>query len=166
MDYNSLMIEPDLVLHLTDKVTIPEACRDCPMLADLSRIHDRLTQRAAQLADLAVSGAAEAEFGRLVEGSNASEAVNRIPAESYKDGLRQVTIAMVDSMYEDADRAVRMAEGAINDCVPEGTLTMRARRSGKQIVATFCMSASMERATESTGIINESVAVKRTDVEP
>lgn len=165
MNYNSLMIEPDLVLHLTDKVTIPQACQDCPVLADLGRMHDTLTRRAAQLANFVVSGEVDAEFDRFMERQAMPEDQAKISADSYKTGLRQVTTGVVDGMYEDADRTVHMAEDTIQGCIPEGTLTMRARRSGKQIVATFCMSARMERLTANADNMNESVAVRRTDIE-
>lgn len=158
------MSDMDIILHFDEKIDIPEGCKRCPALAELARHHDRHAHRTAKMADYVVSGGAlDGLRELLIRGGNDPEETEEVIANN-RDKLQAHSGEFVDRLYGHLDSAVEVANGMIAECPPEGTLKVRARRSGQQIVATFCMSRQLQRGAELTGDYAESVVVERTNV--
>lgn len=158
------MIEPDLVIRFDEKVTIPEGCKGCPALNELAAHHDRHARRTAHMADLVVSGRAEAGLEGILGAMGVSPDRIEEVMDRNKDEFRSMNNGTIDRMYGHLDSAVEIGEAMIGECPSEGKLTLRARRSGQQVLVTLCMSRYMMVAAETTNILDEPVVVRRTDI--
>lgn len=135
------------MIEYTDRVTVPDKCKNCPTLKQLAATHDALSENVEELTNAGISG----DLNELlvqsimdIDGATREQAEQAV--ESQKAIISDETMKALEEFDEARDTQVTIGNLSIALCA--GELKLKGKTAAQRVAAYICMSRLQAQSTD------------------